>query len=330
MARTIGRHASGRPKFEQPTRFDPEDTVETDASADEISAAASAIIAEITGEDPNNDEPDSFVDEDFWQETVFDQIHNDIDAIADKYDMDLNYLEGWFGGQKDNLVNHIDTLLQLPSGYADHPTSRPINVDPTTPEGMQEIIYEARKWVGTRWPAFNEALSGSISSGGGGGGRRGRRRPTAAEIRSQFDVEQLTNTINQMSQALLLEEAPEARSMAKAYVSAIVANPDQKLDFETFVREKLLAKPRAKMIYQNKPEGLSEEQFLQPYVQAAQQRIGPGFGDQLSDIAIGGARMVSSPQTFQARLNRTRQVQSGAPFLSKLGQRLSSVREVLR
>lgn len=324
MAVTTGRHSSGRPIFEQPSRsFDPEDTVETDASADEISAAASAIISEITGEDPNNDDPDSFVDEDFWEETIFDQIHSDIDNIADKYDMDLNYLEGWFNGQKDNMIDYIKTRGQENAGFGSAGV-----ISGNTVQGMQRSIEFAREFMASKWPVFNAARLGKVSSGGGSG--RGRRRPTAAEIRSQFDVEQLTNTINQMSQALLLEEAPEARSMAKAYVSAIVANPDQKLDFETFVREKLLSKPRAKMIYQNKPEGLSEEQFLQPYVQAAQQRIGPGFGDQLSDIAIGGARMVSSPQTFQARLNRTRQVQSGAPFLSKLGERLSSVREVLR
>lgn len=281
---------------------------------------------------------ESFSDEFFWQETVFDQIEDDIDSIADKYDLDLNYLQGWFNGQKDNLAGHLEKYMNQPMEIGAPTTGAasrqvPVNADPSTPQGMQNLILQARNWIGTRWPAFQEGLTAEIPSGSSGRrGRsgRGRGRPTEAEIRAQFDMTQLTNAVNQMSRALLLEESDDAKAVAEAYVGAIVQNPDQKLDFETFAREKILSKPRAKLIYANKPEGMSEEQFLQPFFQAAQQRIGPGFGSQAADIAIEGARFGASPQAFQARLNRTRQVQSSAPFLRNLGEKISSVRRVLK
>jgi hypothetical protein len=128
----------------------------------------------------------------------------------------------------------------------------------------------------------------------------------------------------------VIAEAKDARAIANAYVNAIVKNPEQQLDFETFARERILSTPRAKAIYKDKPEGLSHEQFLQPYVQAAQQMIGPGYGDQLADIATGGARLQASPGAFRTRLERTSQVRTSAPYMAKLTEQLRGIKDVLR
>lgn len=268
----------------------------------------------------------------FWQDAVVGKIQDDIKAVSKKFDMDLDYLNGWFEGQKVNLLNHLQSNY-LDVDFGDSPITRQHDIralDPNNPGDVQHLFNAARLWVGQFFPGFRDAINLKAPSGSGRRGSSGRRRPSAAEIRAQFDVDELTDVVNQMSRAFLVEEADDARAIAKSYVDAIVGNPEQKLDFETFARKRLLAKPKAKVIYQNKPEGLSEEQFLQPFVQAAQQRIGPGFGDQLQRVATGGARLGASPQAFQQRLERTRQVQTSTPFLSKLGERMNNFAGVLR
>jgi hypothetical protein len=132
----------------------------------------------------------------------------------------------------------------------------------------------------------------------------------------------MTGVVNDMARGLILDDLPNARNIAKSFVELIVANPEQNRDFETYVRSRILETPRAKTIYARKPESISHEQFLQPYVQAFMQQAGPGFGDQLAETAIGGARLHASPQAYQARLDKTRQVQSGAPFLQNLRDHL--------
>ena len=153
---------------------------------------------------------------------------------------------------------------------------------------------------------------------------------SAAQIRAQFDLDQLTQAVNDMSRGLVLADEKNARSIAKAYVNAIVSNPEQELDFETYVRKQILATPRAKLIYKTKPQSLSEEQYLQPYVQAAQSRIGAGYGEQLANIATAGAQLNSDPAAYEARLNRTSQVQNSSPYLQALGEQISSLKGVLR
>lgn len=289
--------------------------------ADDILDRLEAIVG---GEEGEEGDDGSFSDEFFWQDAVFDAIQSDLKRISKEFDMDLGYIDGWFEGQKDNLATHLESEIG-PAGRG--------AFDPNTPFGIQNLIRRARTWVGVKWPPFMEAMdlinSGATSRGSGRRGS-GRRGPTAAEIRASFDMDQLTNSVNQMSRALILSELPNASAVAKSYVDAIVSNPAQELDFETFARERIMNTARAKTIYRGKPESMSEEQFLQPYVQAAAQRIGPGFGDQLADTAINAARLGASPQAFQQRLERTRQVQTSAPFLNRMGEHLRGVKEVLR
>lgn len=250
----------------------------------------------------------------FWQEAVVDRINTDIANVAQLLNLDLLYAEGWFNGQKVNLLNYLtDTAEQL--GPA---------LDLQTPNGVRYMLELARLWVGERWPGFTDALRGKGAPPPRGGGR-GR-----GNIRDQFDLDELTSAVNQMARGLLLAEASNARQIAKTYVNLVANNPEKRLDFKTFVRERLLETPRAKLIYANKPESMSHEEFLQPYVNAAAQMIGPGFGTQRADLSINAARLGASPGAFAARLSRTRQVQSSSPFMERLGQRLARFGSVLR
>lgn len=280
----------------------------------------------------NNDAADTWQEEFapgfFWQEAVIDRIKEDIKAVAKTYEMDMSVMEGWFAGQQANLIGYLTNAVM--GQAAKYGANRGMT---DTPAGIAFLFEQARSWVGMQFPAFNQLING-IGPGGGSGSGSGRgsgpRRPTAAQIRAQFDLDQLTQTVNDMSRALVLADDKNARSIARSYVNAIVANPEQELDFETFVRGRILASNRAKTIYKSKPKSLTEEQFLQPYVQAAMQRIGPGFGDQLAQLSIAGAQLNADPNAFQQRLERTSQVQSGAPFLTGLAEQLTGIKDVLR
>lgn len=298
------------------------------------------LAAETAKSNKTKTQKDVFTKQFSWQHAAVNKIYDDIKVVAKNYDMDLDHLIGWFDGQQNNMLNWIQAQMEklnavfgpLPVG----PVSRGerviddaggfrINLT-ETPEGMNHIFDLARQWVSMYWPGFRDAVLTKPPSSGG----VGRRGPTAAEIRAQFDLDQLTRLVDEMSRALVLAEEPNARAIATAYVDAIVKDPKQELDFETFVRNRILSTARAKTIYKNKPESMSEEQYLQPYVAAFQSRVGPGFGDQLANTAIAGARLGASPGAFEQRLNRTRQVQTSTPFLSKMGQRLSNFQQVLR
>lgn len=273
---------------------------------------------------------DEFDDEFFWQDAVIGRIKDDIKAVSKAYDVDVSAIDGWFNGQQTNLLKYLNGFMVKAgtTGYGGGP-----EFYTGTPQGINQLFTLARGWVGLQFPAFNELINGMGNAGGGGGGGgggRGPRKPTAAEIRAQFDVDQMVSAINDMSRGLVLAEEKNARSIANGYINAIVANPEQELDFETFVRNKILGSARAKVIYAGKPESLSHEQFLQPYVQAFQQMAGPGFGDQLSDVATAGARLNADPNAYRARLERTSQVQASSPFLNKLGERMAGIRGVLR
>lgn len=288
------------------------------------SELAAEIAARLMGVDP--DEEQSFNDEFFWQDAVIDKLEDDIKGVAKTYDLDLDYLLGWFGGQKDALISYLenDTGLLRRAGLGPDPI--------TVPGTVNNLIEAGRLWLGNYIPNFYAAIktSGAGGRGSGSGRSRGGGGPTAAEIRAQFDVNEMVQRIQDASRGLILAEYDGAAALANTYIDMIVKNPEQQLDFNTFVRGKILGSARAKVLYKSKPESMSEEQYLQPYVQSAMQMIGPGYGEQLGEIASGGAMLNADPNAFRARLQRTSQVQSSAPFLKNLGDQISGIKGVLR
>lgn len=156
----------------------------------------------------------------------------------------------------------------------------------------------------------------------------GRTRMTPTEIRNQYDLTAMAGSVNDVWRLLLLESNPDARQMASDYVEAMVATRGEKaIDFETFIRERAKETARYASIYRKKPDSHSEEQFLQPYFQAAQQRLRPMNA---ARTAIGGAQFGADAGTFQARLDRSNESITSAPFIQALGARVESLNGVLK
>lgn len=200
---------------------------------------------------------------------------------------------------------------------------------PETSQDWQQIwnagllYYSAL--AGVDLAGINQASRGSRGSG--------RRGPTAAELRNMFDEDQLTDAVQSMWGAYLLEETPEARAIAKQYIEAIVSTGGEKeIDFETFVKGRIRKTARHKLIYQNKPEHLDELQYIGPYAQMAGQVLGGASGNQqiVGDLAAGAAALGASQEAFAGRLQRTDQFTGTKGFIGGLEERVRNVRNVLR
>jgi len=181
---------------------------------------------------------------------------------------------------------------------------------------------------GTIHKLFNPNLAGANTNRrtvGGGGGGTGALTPE--QIRAQFDLDQLSNMALDQYRGLLFDEPKNARAIAKAYVDMIVSNPDQKVDYATFVREQVKREPRYAALYRNKPQGMTEEQYFQPYVQAATQFLRP---NEVGDAAAGAAQLGSSQQTFRERMGRTESTTGSSPFIQSFEKRLEDVRGVFK
>lgn len=199
-----------------------------------------------------------------------------------------------------------------------------------TIEGQQILARDAWDYVGSRtrmslgdYPGAREV---SRRSGGGGGGRR---TLTPDDIRNQYDIDQLSEMVNGIWRNMLIQDNPDARSIAKAYVDTVVAGKGEKnIDFETFVRQRARNTSRYKSIFPAKlPDGMSEEQYINQYVAAASTVARP---EDVSRIAIQGAQLGSSQEQFGGRLARESRQQGSTPFMQSFGRRLSSMRGVLK
>jgi hypothetical protein len=107
---------------------------------------------------------------------------------------------------------------------------------------------------------------------------------------------------------------------------------EKEIDFETFILNKAKADPRHKQIYRNKPQAMSELQYIQPYVQAAQQAMGGGQGREqaVGDVAVGGAALGASPDAFRQRLARTSAQKNSQGFIRGLEDQVRGIKDVLR
>lgn len=177
---------------------------------------------------------------------------------------------------------------------------------------------------------FFSASQGGSSGRGSGSGSRG---PTAAEIRQSFDENQLTKAVEEYWGAYLLEDAPNARAIARGYIDAVVATgAQQELDFETFVVGRIEQTARYRQLYANKPEGKTALEYITPYTNMATQVLGGSAGNkkQLGSIVAGGAALGSSPDAFAERLKRTDAVKDSPGFIRSLEDSVAEVRGVLR
>lgn len=147
---------------------------------------------------------------------------------------------------------------------------------------------------------FNAILGsarGSAPRGSGPG--RGSSGP-AAQV---FDRDQLIESVKGMWQGYLIEDPADPAAIADAFIDKSNAFLAQggRLDFETFVTGKIRETARYKMLYQRKPEGVPEQQWLGQYVQAVA-AAGLSPGKQLPAAARGAAAGVSA-DSFQNTLS---------------------------
>lgn len=242
------------------------------------------------------------------------------------YYIDNEEYQEWFynenAGSMPGMPNHLQQ-------YNNPTFNGRINV--YHPIGRQMLFDVAMQWASNRYglPAWQSA-----SASGSGSGRRGSgsRLPSPDEIRKQFDMDELTDSVVGMGRAYLVEELENAADIAKAYVDEVVAvRAQQEIDFETFVKKRLKKNPRWQMLYRNKPEGVDEMSYLQPYVQAAMTAMGGGDDvSNVSGVVAGGAALGATPDSFAQRLAREDKVQSQAGFINALEQRVAGINQIFR
>lgn len=269
-----------------------------------------------------------------------------LDPLAPEFDWRVKFrtdavsqIEKWadqFGVSKFALDAFVRDNIDGATDYM----ARFINVDEmgqpvtdvrrVTPMDVDEF---QRAWEAGM--AFFSARSGLdfANMGSTRGPGSGSRKPTAGEIRAMFDEDQLTESVNKMWGAYLVEDAPNARQIAKGFIDTVVATGgEQEIDFETFVLGKIRDTNRHKLVYRNKPEGQDELAYISPYTQAAQTVIGGGgrAGAAANDVAAGGAALGASADAFRDRLARTPEHQQTKGFISGLEDRVRGVKNVLR
>src|SRR5690606_23768497 len=160
-------------------------------------------------------------------------------------------------------------------------------------------------------------------------GSTGPRPPTPDEIRAQFDLDALAEKVNDLSRLYLITDHKDPRKVASAYVEAIVkTRGEQKIEFETFVRNQLKKDPRWSVIMQNRPEGLDGAQYVQRYAPQVMSFL--GGGDEAQQIAFAQAALGSSAAAVQERLQRTRAFRSSSAFVNRFEDQIRGVSELLR
>ncbi len=275
---------------------------------------------------------DEFYNEEYgdplaWQEMIYGYLPDQILAYVDSLGEDPRTYGAWIQSQMPNVLSYLDSVTQ----------SSPLGMDPArqqaffaSPDGFQVLFEMGLQWFSARDSRL-QGLGGGRPKGGGGrgrgGGGGGPRRPTAEEIRAQFDVDELADGITGMWQGMLLDKPKDARSMAKAYVEEIVKNPEQKLDFQTYVKKKIENTDRYASIFKDLPDGVDAATHIQRYYQSALQYLRP---ENAESTAIQGVQFGADPNAFRGLLNRQEEVQNSSAFIGKLEGRMSRMRGVLR
>lgn len=289
-----------------------------------------------------------------WRTDLRTQLAKDLRAVADDLGQPSFVLDNWMDEQFDVMLNYlyaqgfiareedfnasVDVLVpgggSLTIGDMGDQRFEDLNRTPTVGgkynpfsiEGLSAIYQASLLWVGAQIPGFNQ-IRGNTQAGGGSGGSRG---PTAQDIRNSMDEDQLTQAASNLWQTYLIEENPDARRIAKDYINEIVATKGQKkLDFETFVMGRIKKTGRYAALYRNKDEGVSELQYLQPFVQTAMSALG-GKKGAVHSVAAEGAILGSDPASFAARLQREDAVRNSSGFISGLEERVRGLNNVLR
>ena len=261
-----------------------------------------------------------------WQTKFRTDVVSAIEKWADTLGYDKQALDPFVRDNIDGAIRYI-----VDNKYAPDPRDRISTGKSRAPMSLGEYqkLWNAgltyfSMLVG--YPLMDEAPTGT-----GRRGSSGPSGPTAQDIRNQFDLDELTEAATNMWRSYLVEEPTEARNIAKSYVDAVVSTMgEEKLDFNTFVLNKIKGSTRYDLVYQNKPEGVSELQYIQPFLQSAAAVMGSNNQEALSDVVGGGAALGASSADFRGRLQRTRGNQQSTGFITNLENQMRNVKGVLQ
>jgi len=250
---------------------------------------------------------------------------NWMNTHGDEMQSTLHWLENELMMNADNMFNRMPPAFLASQAGTAQGMGRAYFMD--TAEGVNKLIDTAIMRFGSLTGLKLERQKQKPSGSGRGSGR-GSAGPTADEIRKQFDIKELSNAVNNMNRSLVLEEHADPTRVARAYVEAIVRTKGEtKIDFETYVRDGIEKTGRYESIYRNKPEDLTAEQYMAPYIQSATEVVG---GDQASELAIEGARGGHTGQQFGQRLKRTDEVTGSSGFINGLESRLTQLNSIFK
>lgn len=267
------------------------------------------------------EEPDPGMWESYFYEQLVDwTIEAGLEVGHNPASMGLLVEEYW-----DNLISNVNSNLFSQGFGMDPGAAREYYT--TTGEGWSQLMAHGRRFMASKDSSLAPFEDSNFSPGGGGRGRGGPRGLTPEEIRNSYDIEQLAARADTVKKGLVLEGFADPRGVARAYVDKIVAGKGKvKIDFDTFVDTQVKETGRFKSIYRNLPPGMDPRQYMAPIYQQAQMAA----PREAEARAIGAAQFGASAAQFQARLNRTDAVTGSAPYLAKLGNRMSQLRGVFR
>jgi hypothetical protein len=268
-----------------------------------------------------------------WADGILSTLGREFVGNGEALGFDKYTLQSVFDSYSASMLGYIEQEV-IGGGLLDQITGTQWKDGDPVPVHAQDVLAKfGRNWLSGQDSSIKGIFAPNVfgdklpkQPGRGGGG--GARKLTAAEIRAQFDMDQLASSVTDLWRSNLLEEPRNARAIAKSYVDAVVATGgEQKIDFQTFVDKQMDTTPRSASLYRDKPPGMSKAQFMQPYVQAAAQHLRP---TNVNETARAGAQLGASPGAFRDRLARSNEVRSSSPFITAMEGRMTELSKVFR
>ena len=273
-------------------------------TADEGSALEEFLANQLLDED-EPDEP--------WWEYVDAWARSHIINATQVLGLNTGAYLAWYETNQEEMMNFLN----------DKYASKAHDLGPGT---MEMLGTMGLWWIrGNRPELGDDLMADTAKKPRGGTGRR-----TEAQIRAQFDIDEMARSITDLWRGYLLEEPEDARGIARGYIDQVVKNPDQKLDFKSYVVRQIEGTSKYNNFTRQKPETLGYEDFITPYIQQAMQVLGGGEEGQLQEIVGAGAGLNASPSAFASRLAKTNEVTGSSPFMQNVEARLSRLRGVFK
>lgn len=175
-------------------------------------------------------------------------------------------------------------------------------------KAAQSVLRPAWQWGGAE-----------LKSGRGSGGR---------SIAQSFDIDQLANSAREMWNVYLRADPNvDPKILARAYVQEVTDNPNQALDFATWVKKRMQQDPTWGFVFRNKPPGTADEDYIRQYADAVTSVVGPA--KDANQIIQQLASLNASGDSIGGRLRLHESVQKSTGFMNRVEGRYRSARKML-